>query len=229
MSVPIVIPQIFYDLIARVLPGYLFLYILGASIYDDVFWIKQLDIGQANYVFVFFFVVGYFIVCYFAGWVLRTISCFFGSVMLKFPVLRKYSINSIDDLMELEKKKSPTINDKYQMIRIKDQTSGFRIVKLRAEARMLEASRNGMIVIIMILISRFIVHMIVSYDLNMQVFAMEVLILSILAAVFQRALSSAFYNYIRNIDIIYKIIFENKKLPEIKNVPTYEIGNEEKA
>jgi hypothetical protein len=190
MSISIVIPQIFYDIIARVLPGFLFLFALGASIYNDIYWFGQLGGAQDNSLYILFIMISIFILSYFAGWILRTIS-----------------YNGMDHLMtELNR---PTIRENYQIIRLKNPDAGFRIIKLRAEIRMLEASRNGFVLIILI----SILQSIIDKSYFSPAFIGKIILFLLLALVFQKAIRPAFDNYIGNIENIYEII-NRPQMPE---------------
>ena len=189
MSISIIIPQIFYDIIARVLPGYLFIFTLGTSIYNDAFWFNQFECSQTNSFYIFFIIINIFILSYFAGWILRTIS-----------------YHGMDHMIAKIKQDSPTIGEKYQMIRFKNPDAGFRIIKLRAEVRMLEASRNGLILISMLSILQFIID---KSDLSspiLWIFVTKFIVLLLLAMIFQKAIGPAFHNYIGNISSVYELM-----------------------
>jgi hypothetical protein len=199
MSISIVIPQIFYDIIARVLPGYLFLFSLGASIYNDIYWFGRVGNPQDNSWYILFIMMEVFILSYFAGWILRTISCY-----------------GMDDMMMakmIARKDRPTIKEKYQIIRLKNPDAGFRIIKLRAEIRMLEASRNGFVLVILISIMQLIAD---KSDIS-PAFIGKIILFLLLALVFQKAIRPAFDNYIGNIESIYEIINPPQMPAQSKN------------
>jgi len=124
------IPQLFYDFIARVFPGFLFLLVLRACLAgtglapSSVAFLKP-----STSIEVLLGGLGFLVICYFAGWFLRCI---------RWP--------------NLQPEETSEFRTMYQRIRLQHPESGFRIVKLRAEARFLEASRVGMLVVCIVVL-----------------------------------------------------------------------------
>jgi hypothetical protein len=144
--------------------------------------------------------IGYLILCYFAGWILRSLS-FYGE---------DYIISSRNKSDE-SAYKHPTLNDMFQRIRLKDEAVGFRIVKLRAEARMLEAARTGMIIIFLIIFATFILEKPSLISIAVQsngIWILKMFIPVVMALAFHRSLNTAINNYIGNVEIHYKILIE---------------------
>lgn len=125
MNLSISIPQLFYDFIARVLPGSLFLLFLKIEL-------KSIDIKIEDYLFLLSSGSS-------AG------AIFNGSCLVVISYLLGWIISSFvgKDKEENEYKFQEDGINIYHMqhkIRIKDNDVGFRIVKLRAEARMNETA-----------------------------------------------------------------------------------------
>ena len=76
----------------------------------------------------------YATLCYFLGWLFFA----FSSGSKREETKKKYEKDG----------DSKSLNAKYQWIRLTHPSAGFRIVKLRAEARMFQATRTGMIAIV---------------------------------------------------------------------------------
>jgi len=131
MKVSIVIPQLFYDVIARVIPGFVFLFMLYlCDLKTFSQFLQVTSQSSVNIVDSLGRGVGLSLICYILGWVIHavTVPSFEKSTMEKHK--------SGDDLVTLRKK--------YQWVRLTEVEAGFRILKLRAEARMLETLRMGL-------------------------------------------------------------------------------------
>ncbi len=130
MNLSLVIPQLFYDVIARILPGFLFLFILQHGLNGTEFELPGISTAPAeNSISILFQGLAYLALCYFCGWSLRA---------LRWPNLEKSVRKSF------EKNDGPSSRKKFQIIRLEHPEAGFRIVKLRAEGRLLEVGRSGM-------------------------------------------------------------------------------------
>jgi hypothetical protein len=130
MNLSLAIPQLFYDVIARVLPGFLFLFVLQHGLSGTEFELAGiLTAPAASSISSLFHGLGYLALCYFCGWSLRA---------MRWPNLEKSVRKSFEKEGGLSSKR------KYQIIRLEHSEAGFRIVKLRAEGRLLEAGRSGM-------------------------------------------------------------------------------------
>lgn len=131
MSIPVTIPQIFYDMIARAIPGFLFLLVLGfefSGVDADLVPEGLLSSGSVTAIMI---ALVFGILSYLMGWVLHAFT------FLSAEGLVRAKHNS--------DKSALSSAEKYNRIRIKNEAVGFRITKLRAEARMLETSRTGMV------------------------------------------------------------------------------------
>lgn len=122
MRFSLTIPQLYYDLIARVVPGGLFLVamrlcLMGTGLDPS----RVLGFQSETSLGVFFEGLRFLALAYVAGWLLRALA---------WP--------------KLQPKESRRFRMKYQRVRLLHPESGFRLVKLRAEARFLEAGRSGM-------------------------------------------------------------------------------------
>jgi hypothetical protein len=201
MNISITVPQLFYDLIARVYPGYLFLFMLKFSL-------KDIDIGltissltpSTSSVGAIVNFIEYIILCYFAGWILRSFSLYGED----YKISRK---NTPEDSAH----KQPSLDEMFQRIRLKDEAVGFRIVKLRAEVRMLDAARTGMLIIFLIIYTTFIFQKLSLISGTVQsdgIWILKMLISLVLALAFHRSLNPAMINYIGNVEIHYKILIK---------------------
>lgn len=163
----IAIPQIFYDFIARILPGFFFCVFLffllfdavpadffasDSRPYETITQIESIDSSGLNktintiekkpikdnvtFITDLFQSLGYLFIFYFIGIVLQNIV--FASEGKKY--FSKVDPQKPIDLDDTE------FYFRYQRIKIHFPEIGFRIVKIRAEARMMEAIRMGIIV-----------------------------------------------------------------------------------
>ncbi len=136
MNLQIAIPQLFYDLIARVVPGLFFLKSL-----EIVLRIDLLSAEPRNSVESTFAGLVYVAGCYVTGWLLATAHG------------RRFRERE-PRLMSLPPSCPPTHWDrvrKYDLVRLIAPETGMRIVKLRAERRMLQASSVGALAVAFIL------------------------------------------------------------------------------
>ena len=139
MNFSITIPQLFYDLIARILPGFLFciLYkvILFNTGYDNI---DILKFNSTNFVTSISSSLAYTFIFYFIGSICTP--------FILFSFKKKVMVKIQGDKDELSLRK------KYQEIRIKNESVGFRLVKLRAEAKLMECGRTIITFFILILL-----------------------------------------------------------------------------
>jgi hypothetical protein len=215
-NIPVIIPQLFYDLIARILPGFFFLFIFRFIFSNTFLWGDFLNAFPcSNSVEIFFYGISYLVVCYFIGWMLRII-----------PLNRFLRIlETMDEkrstlVKEAESKKELTINDKYQMIKIFREEAGFRILKLRAEARMLEVTRNGLIIILLFTIPLAFLAIIPSkmYDwILIAIWSVKIIGLFIFVLIFDLGFHISFKNYIGNIEKIFEILSRFGRIPTQNN------------
>jgi len=199
MKFSIVIPQLFYDLIARILPGFFFLTLVLLSLPELTRYLyPHVIISVDNFVASLGLVVGYAAICYFLG-----------QLFFAFTWASKQ-----EEICE-KHGGSKSINEKYQRIRLSHPAAGFRIIKLRAEARMFEATRTAMLAIIILTIVYLCILLILaisgSYSIN-KVLWLRPLIGLLIATVslygFPKREEKAWENYYGNINIIYKILHD---------------------
>lgn len=131
-------------MIARILPGFFFFVFLFFNLPGLKECVDMSPIDGSNFVDKLVYAIFYAAVCYFLGWLF---------LALTWRAKRLESIwgskrEKVRDRHTIAGAKSPS--EKYQRIRIAHPVAGFRIVKLRAEARMLEATRTAMVVIMII-------------------------------------------------------------------------------
>lgn len=201
MKLSVTIPQIFYDLIARVLPGFLFLLMLNFELYGTRVEIIQLASSSSNSMAVFLNALVYAILSYFMGWILLAFT--FRSFEKR---VRKEHESKLNE-------NSPSMLEMYYSIRIKDEAVGFRIVKLRAEARMLETSRTGMVYVFVISLGLLLLSRLGLVPLFSQpylVWGIKLCIPIVLAVAFWKCERRAWNNYYGNIPKSYEILFETR-------------------
>ena len=192
----ITIPQVFYDLIARVLPGFFFCSLL--SIYFPSFTPINSDFQSfnGNLAIVFFKAVEAVFIFYFVGLFLQSI------------VIRSHRERII---RRFQKDEVLPLYNQYQEIRIQDQAIGFRILKLRAEARMLEASRMAALIIaIMTICINIYFYVATKAHLISLQETLKIGVLIWIFFVFHRAEKKYWSKYCRNIRGCYLLLFEKK-------------------
>ena len=134
------IPQIFYDIIARLIPGFAFFLILKIVFIDTYFRLPNV----INLHSPFMLVIGYLIFFYLTGWFLRClIDLFKGRWLGCVSKTKKFKAWLTEKLDEKKMKISHT--QMLQKIRLRNESAGFRIVKLRAK---LTKSDSKMITIV---------------------------------------------------------------------------------
>jgi hypothetical protein len=217
MNMAIAVPQVFYDLIARVLPGFLFLFMMRL-------WLISLnfdDVQLANIWFNFpdkflgslYFVITYFIFSYYMGWIL--------SILSGMKPFYKYGVDYMISRHSVKPSKMNNyfLADKYQKIRLENENVGFRIVKLRAEAKMLEASRTGLCFMTVLMFLSFIYdfwqhiedfHLYFADIIALLGKSLMFLIPLIMALLFEKTIAGAVQMYIGNIEIHYDLMFNEK-------------------
>ena len=201
MKISVTIPQIFYDLIARVVPGFLFLLMLNFELSGTGIEVIQLAASSNNSMALLLNALVYAVLSYLMGWILLAFT--FWSVG-----------NRIRDEHESRlSENSPSMWKMYHSLRIKDEAVGFRIVKLRAEARMLETSRTGMVYIFVISLGLLLLSklgLFPSFSQSSLAWGAKLCISIILAVAFRRCERRMWKNYYRNIPENYEILFETK-------------------
>jgi hypothetical protein len=194
----VTIPQIFYDLIARVIPGFLFLLLLHLELSGTGFEVIQLATSSNNSMAMILSALVYGVLSYLMGWILGAFM--FGSTSDK--IEKKHKL--VKDL---------TISEMVHRIRIKNEVVGFRLVKLRAEAKMLETSRMGMVYVLVVSLGLLLLNGLGSLPSLTQSpldWGIRIGIPLILAIAFRRRESRAWDNYFGRSIIHYEILFETK-------------------
>ena len=207
MKFSIVIPQMFYDLIARILPGFFFLAFLFFSLPG---WGRPLYlpiVAGGNSVDSLGILLGYAVLCYFLGWLFLALTWDSKRLAFLWGSKRK------EVKAKYDKDDSMSINEKYQRIRIAHPEAGFRIVKLRAEARMLEATRTAMVAIMIITIIYLIIYIIsLILENRLNVTCVRPFIGLFVAGItyytFRKREVKVWDNYYANINVVYKILEE---------------------
>lgn len=141
MKFSVTIPQLFYDLIARVIPGFLFycvfkFLIFGLNINIPII----LNNSQSNFASTIGTGVGVIVIFYFLGIILNS----FVFMSFKEKIKVKYSVD-IKDKFNGQK-----LNDLYQCIRLENEGAGFRLVKLRAEAKFVDILRSSLFILLIV-------------------------------------------------------------------------------
>jgi len=201
MKISVTIPQVFYDVIARVLPGYLFLFAINCEV--DLRILRSLSASARTSVDAVLNGIGYTVLSYFMGWVLLA-----GTV----GSLRKRVMGEIEGAREPQQR-SPSLREMFHRIRIKHPGEGFRILKLRAEARMIETSRTAMCCASVVGIFGLLFGKSPLFGLSGQSHserAAKIVIPLIAALAFRRCERRTWRNYFGNIPVTYKILFHTR-------------------
>ncbi len=202
MNISVTIPQLFYDFIARILPGFLFLFMLNfelATVNINISDFVFID-SSANSMATFINALGFVVLSYFGGWIL---SAFIFSDMENF--FREYCSHNEKTYSMYE------LYDMQHKIRLKSESAGFRIVKLRAEARMLESSAIAMFMtvgITLLLFSLFKLSLTEFYNQSYLTWFFKLIIPLVMAMSFQRLGKKAWDRYFGNVINHFEIIFE---------------------
>lgn len=204
MQFSVTIPQLFYDLIARAIPGSLFLIILSYEISDTGVNGPCLPSLSSDLLSVTLFVLACGIMSYLMGWVIPSYS-----FLTAEPNIKK----EYESILKSQKITLP-IREMVDLIRIKDEASGFRILKRRAEARMLESSRVGMFYISWIALGLVLLNalnVLPSANNSALGWTIKVIIPIILAFAFWKQERRAWQAYYNATISHYKILFARNK------------------
>ncbi len=179
MNIQVTIPQLFYDLIARVLPGFYFLKVWEVIFNKELFSFESSN----NWAQITFTGVAYIAISYVIGWILASPAYLFE--------LKRNSSKS---------KKDKTFKDpyywkqpvkwrtyiKHDWVRLIHEPSGFRLVKLKAEKRMIKSLLTATILIFTIMITLFSLSNFFNYDITLKIdfFFIKALVLSCIAIAF---------------------------------------------
>lgn len=200
MRVSVTIPQLFYDLIARVLPGFLFIILIRVAFaWSGLQILAIFDSNSENFMETIGSGIGYLIISYFLGWAFRAFT--FWSF--------EAGVRNGYEPKKQEGEEYLSLSDMYQRIRLKHAAAGFRIVKLRAEARMLETTRTAMAVVFLIVVFHFL-HSVATHDpFNPTARSTEIAVGTIAAFLFLAFFISekrAWDQYYGNIPRIYELV-----------------------
>jgi hypothetical protein len=189
MGLSLTIPQLFYDFIARVMPGFLFLFVLRANFVGTGIKLSPAaTLGTLTSVGNLLYGFGFLVLCYFAGWILRSI---------RWP--------------NLQPKESSEFRAMYQRVRLQHPESGFRIVKLRAEARLLEASRTGMFLVAGLTLAVWMFYrteLIRGVSLPHSVWALRVAVPALIGLIFLKTEPSVWRAYRGNVEALHSLIID---------------------
>lgn len=217
MNMAIAVPQLFYDQIARVLPGFLFIFmmqiLLNISLNGKDFQLTNMWLNSPDSFWGSLYIgIAYFICSYYMGWILGIISNI--KPFCKYSVDNRIKIYS-DDALKVDKY---PLNKKYQKIRLVNENAGFRIVKLRAEAKMLEASRTGMCIMTVLMYLLFIHNFGYERLLYFKIFctyniieqSLTFLIPLIMTFIFENAIERSVRFYTNNVEVHYDLMFNEE-------------------
>ncbi len=196
MNISVTIPQLFYDLIARAIPGSLFLLMSGLvllGVKNDLLTSASLT---GSSVVVIILAMGFIVLAYMVGWVLHAFT------------FQSYSSRT-RTRYETDKT-ALSIAEKYNWIRIKNEVVGFRITKLRAEARMLETSRSGMTYVFLLAVGLILLNKLASFQMEGQsdfLWGIKLGLPLILAIGFRKLEKRSWDKYYANVTSHYQILF----------------------
>jgi hypothetical protein len=192
------VPHVFYDLIARILPGSLFFFLLRFEGVDNIIC-QHLYRNSENSINILLDGIAFVVISYFAGWVLSALS----AGRLVRTIRRRLSeIKGPDDY-------DHPMQQRYYEVRMRDELSGFRILKLRAEARMLESVITGSAIVLVIILADIIflkgnVKAIVEFENIIRVSIPIIIIFS-----FQTMIKSAWEKYFESIETHHQLLFKD--------------------
>jgi len=208
MKISIVIPQLFYDTIARVIPGVVVLVLVEAygtigpdqkAVIKPEFTSVVEAIGNGAVLV---------LIAYVVGWILSGLTWF--SHEPKHITTESFSEEPPDSYDQM-----PSLRSQYQWIRLAHTEAGLRIVKLRAEARMLEAIRTTFVLStsmagILLLVKLFHVDLLFIEASTWRLSVLLFMSFAFAIVIYWRLERNAWDNYKGNISRIYKILHDNK-------------------
>lgn len=200
MNMSVTIPQVFYDVIARVVPGFVFLVALNLELSGTGLHVIEQPTSSDNTIAIIFNSFGYCIVCYMIGWVLSALT---------FCTLRKDIEKKCRNKLHLTDEYI-SYSEMYQRIRLRNEAAGFRIAKLRAEARMLETSRSGLVYILLIAVGILCVNWcgwIPSFQPSRFERVLRIGVPIVIGSALWKREKPAWENYHVNVYSVYKILF----------------------
>ena len=141
------IPHLFYDLLARVIPGVIFLALVNLQGFQKALFGSVPDLKQANFMVALLGGLALIAAAYFSGWMLSVFSA---------SRLKGYWG---------KQERGNQLRSAYYEVKLKSERTGFRILKLRAEARMLEAVQVAAVVLISLNLARSFFPTVLQPDL----------------------------------------------------------------
>ncbi|MCK4341000.1 MAG: hypothetical protein KAY37_04675 [Phycisphaerae bacterium] len=199
MNLAVTIPQLFYDLIARVLPGFLFLVVLDFGLRGTGFAINQVwDVRSDSSVAALFGGLGYLVICYFCGWFLG--AC-------RWPNIKGRIHQSCKPA------DGPSLSTMYQQVRLQHPASGFRLVKLRAEGRMLGAARTGLWITVLVVAAAWLLatfDLIATTKIGLLFWIMRLALPLATSIAFLSVEPHAWRTYYGNIKSLHRLVIEEK-------------------
>lgn len=194
------IPHLFYDLLARVIPGCYFILIIERLSVGRHIW---LDSEPENLIESLMDGVAFVILGYVMGWVLSILSM----SRLRWRLRKLLAFFGLQDECERGQRRRA----EYYEIRQFDRETGFRILKLRAEARMLESLFTGTVLLCIILIT------LPTADFRGRVLTVGAL--SVAGLSFLLAIFSAWRTYDRSIEKHYQLCVRTPRGESARDLP----------
>ncbi len=200
MKFSLTIPQLFYDVIARVIPGFLFYCIIKFLLIGFNITIpKVINTSQSNFASTIGSGLGALVLFYFIGTILNS----FVFMSCKKSVKQKFNDKVKNEYKDKE------INDLYQCIRLKNESAGFRLVKLRAEAKFVDISRSFLFFLLVIFCLFTLLHLnklliIPNYDVANFLIKFSAMLLMIIGLKLQE--DKCWDRYYGNIVRIYPLV-----------------------
>jgi hypothetical protein len=226
MNLSVTIPQVFYDLVARVIPGFAWLIVMQLYAPGAFATLMPTSAGDSRGVVpALGRGIGYAVACYLIGWILHGLT--WGSMRKRTKSAKKKTGHNSENTAAKDRARTtkikPSLSKKYQWIRLANPAAGFRIVKLRAEARMLETTRTALFlsaapIIVLILVK------VTSVDVlrtEVSIVRLSITLLLTLAAalvIWLKLERRAWANYRGNISSIYGVL-HNEADPIPTSVP----------
>lgn len=130
------IPHLFYDLLARIIPGTIFLSLAIVQGFQYALFGSVREVGSSNFMATFLNGLIFAAAAYFSGWMLSV-----------------FSVSRISGYFGKEDK-GKKLRHEYYKVKLKSERAGFPILKLRAEVRMLEAIQVAFSILIILNLSR---------------------------------------------------------------------------
>ena len=174
-SAAIIVPQIYFDYIARLIPGFILLLSSYYLLFNDIAQILNLTQSSINYfksqsggqllIIIYVFLVSY-VISLICEAIYRLIKLLFGSILdrkykKQIEITKEKASEFIENEIKKELKKDckfikeifPDIFIMYDFIRINEPSIGSRLVKLRAEYYMFRTLAIGYTVFLLIKLS----------------------------------------------------------------------------